>query len=169
MISPAGTGYRAEPSRVFGLPSMIEIPHRLIEKILMHAGERHPDECCGILIGRVQGAEGVKRAEEVRRTENAEIHGRDSYLIHGREFLSADRAARSRGLEIIGFYHSHPGCPSIPSERDHARAWQGYSYLIVSLRENGMPECRSWALDADGRRLREEEIREIFEDGSGGK
>lgn len=155
----------AESSRVFGSSRMIEIHHHLIQKICRHAKACYPDECCGILIGRAHGTDGVKSVRDLIRTENAEAdRGRDRYLIDGREFLGADKAADDQGLEIIGFYHSHPASPCIPSERDHALAWQGYSYLIVSIGEEGKMEYRCWALDKDGKRLIEEGVLEISGD-----
>ncbi|MEK6776963.1 MAG: M67 family metallopeptidase [bacterium] len=155
----------AESSRVFGPPTVIEIHHSLIQRICRHAKACYPYECCGILIGRAHGSDGVKIVWDLISTENAEAGGgRDRYLIDGREFLGADKAADDQGLEIIGFYHSHPGYPCIPSERDHALAWHGYSYLIVSIGEEGKTEYRCWALDKDGKRLIEEGVRETCGD-----
>ena len=138
---------------------MIEISHRLLERIYQHARESSPHECCGILIGRNQR---VKRVEDIFETVNVETRrSRERYLIDGKDFYMADKTATERGLEIIGFYHSHPGHPSIPSQRDLELAWQGFSYLIVSLKKRKNPEFKAWLLEENGKGFAEEKIDEI--------
>ncbi|MGH8508908.1 MAG: Mov34/MPN/PAD-1 family protein, partial [Gammaproteobacteria bacterium] len=61
---------------------------------------------------------------------------------------AADRDARARGLEIVGVWHSHPDHPAEPSETDRAAAWEGWSYLIVSVARDGINAIRSWRRDA---------------------
>jgi proteasome lid subunit RPN8/RPN11 len=142
---------------------MIEIHHSLLERICQHAKEIYPNECCGIIIGR---NEGRKRVNDIFETENAEVRRRrDRYVIDGRDFLGADKIAERKGLEIIGFYHSHPGYSCIPSSTDQKLAWPGYSYLIVSLQEGKEPEFKSWVLEENGKGWIEERI---CETGSGG-
>ena len=137
---------------------MIEIHHRILEKISHHAKKNFPKECCGILIGRNQGGRSV---EVLFETENAEIRrSRDRYIIDGKDFLDADNLAERKGSEIIGFYHSHPGNSCIPSSRDKELAWQGYSYLIVSLKAGKEPEFRSWIMEETGKGFIEEKIYE---------
>lgn len=57
------------------------------------------------------------------------------------------RVARSRGLEIVGAYHSHVASPPRPSEIDRAEAFPGFLFLIVSLAEPSAPELAAWELD----------------------
>jgi len=144
---------------------MIEIDHSLLEKIRRHAGETYPEECCGFLVGRSQDK---TRIESVFETENvAPSEKGRRYLIGGEDFIRVDRIAESSGLEIIGVYHSHPGKPAVPSETDSERAWPGYRYLIVSLREGEKgPACRVWRLEENGKGWIEEEIYEA--EGNGG-
>ena len=82
-------------------------------------------------------------------------------MIDGKDFYMADKNATERGLEIIGFYHSHPGHPSIPSQRDLELAWQGFSYLIVSLKKRKKPEFKAWLLEENGKGFVEEKIDKI--------
>lgn len=137
---------------------MIEIHHLLLQRIYQQAKKSYPYECCGILIGRNQER---KRVEDILETENQEVQrGRDRYVIDGRDFFRVDKTTARKGLEIIGFYHSHPDFACIPSSTDQELAWQGYSYLIVSLGEGKKPEFKSWVLEETGKGLVEEEIYE---------
>lgn len=138
---------------------MIEIYHRHLERIHQHAGECYPNECCGILVGRTGE---TKRVIKILETENFEIaRGRDRYAIHGKDFLKADNIAKREGLEILGFYHSHPGNLPVPSSTDRETAWQGYRYLIVSLQDRKGPEFKCWILNETGNDWLEEKIYEI--------
>jgi proteasome lid subunit RPN8/RPN11 len=118
------------------------------------AVEGHPHEVCGLLVGRLEGT--VVHTERITQAPNlAEERSRDRYELDPEAFLAADHAAREEGLEIVGIWHSHPGAPAMPSLTDLERAWEGYSYVIVSTDGSGS-EVRSWRLE-DGR-FREEGI-----------
>jgi len=69
------------------------------------------------------------------------------YAIAPQVMLQAQRKARDRSLNIIGIFHSHPDHPAIPSECDRLYAWQGYSYIIVTVQNGKAGELRSWSLD----------------------
>jgi proteasome lid subunit RPN8/RPN11 len=60
------------------------------------------------------------------------------------DYLRAEREADSRGLILLGFYHSHPDHPASPSETDRRFAQPGFSYPIVSVTADGVAEVRSW-------------------------
>ena len=78
----------------------------------------------------------------------------DRFELDPKDFVTADAQARRDGLEIVGIWHSHPDHPARPSETDRAKAWEGYSYVIASVTNEGVVELRSWRLD-DGRFLEE--------------
>ena len=74
---------------------------------------------------------------------------RNRYLIDPREQLRVEKDARTLGLTVLGYYHSHPDHPPRPSEYDREHAWPWYSYLIVAV-EKGVPgDSRSWVLSED--------------------
>lgn len=107
-----------------------------------------PNEVCGLLIGRVDGSH--SRIEHVIEGTNLNTdRARDRYQLDPLDYLRADRWARERGLEVIGFWHSHPNHPPFPSQTDLDYAWPGYSYLIVSVSERRQTSLRSWRLDGD--------------------
>lgn len=112
------------------------------------ATDGYPHEVCGLLLGRRQS--GRVEVREVRSAANLVTdRARDRYLLDPVEFLRADRDARDAGLEILGFWHTHPDHPARPSETDKAQAWQGYVYLILSVSERGVEEMRGWCLVDD--------------------
>ena len=106
-----------------------EIRAAALESVVEHAREAAPQECCGLLLGREQD---VVEAVRVRNIADAP---ETRFLIDPEDHIAGRRAARARGLEIVGFYHSHPRSPAEPSERDRAEcSYPGHLYLIVSVR-----------------------------------
>lgn len=72
---------------------------------------------------------------------------RRRYAIAPLDLLKAQREARDRNLSVIGIYHSHPDNPAVPSQFDLERAWQEYSYIIVSVQQGQASDLCSWSLD----------------------
>lgn len=137
---------------------MIEVSLSVEEAIAAHARETYPEECCGGLLGR---AGEPRRALLARRMKNAATEDRSRrYVIDPLDLLHADDDARSRGLDLIGIYHSHPDHPAEPSEFDRSHASSWYSYLILSI-VRGVPEAlTAWRYDdSSGRFLPEEIVR----------
>ena len=133
----------------------IKDEHRRV--IEAHGERTYPHECCGLMLGRI--IDGIKVIEEVETVENARLDSpRNRYLIPPDEVLKGDRYARERGLDIIGFYHSHPDVATRPSEFDRKHAWPWYSYVIVSIREGRAAELYSWLLRDDRSQFDREEI-----------
>lgn len=105
-----------------------------LETILRHGERDYPQECCGLLLGKAAEA-GKRQAVEAQPLRNAHAASpRNRFEFDPREHLEAQRAARARGLSVVGFYHSHPDHPARPSATDlEQAAWPGYSYLIISV------------------------------------
>ena len=100
----------------------------VIDAVVSHARSAAPDECCGLLLG----AEG--RVVDARPARNAADDARRRYVLDPKDHFDGRRDARARGLDVIGFYHSHPRSPAAPSESDRAEAtYDGHLYLIVGL------------------------------------
>ena len=99
-----------------------------LDTLVDHARASAPKECCGLLLGR--GDEIV----EAFRARNVADEPRSRFLIDPADHFAGLRAARARGLEVVGFYHSHPASPPEPSARDIAEfSYPGHLYAIVSL------------------------------------
>ena len=144
-----------------------------LEAIRQHAARDYPSECCGILFGKSDN--GSKEVIEVVPMSNArhdparaqevlplEQPGRESernrFLIDPLEQLKVEKDARARGLDVLGYYHSHPDHPARPSDYDREHAWPWYSYVIVSV-DRGKPNAlASWVLAEDRSRFAEESI-----------
>jgi proteasome lid subunit RPN8/RPN11 len=115
----------------------------------------YPEEGCGLLVGEDRG--GMRHVLHAALVENGAAHDRARrYEIPPERFLEEERRARAAGLEVVGFFHSHPGHPPEPSAFDRERAWPYYSYLIVGLGPGGVTEIRSWRMEAEGEALEPE-------------
>lgn len=111
-----------------------------------HAEEAYPDECCGALVG-VATDEGWRVEAAVRAANACAASGHTRYEIAPAELVKIVREARARGLEIAGFYHSHPGHPAEWSPTDLAEAhWLDCCYLIVSVVEGQAAETACFLL-----------------------
>lgn len=114
----------------------MELEIRAREALIAHAREAAPAECCGVLLGR-PGA-----IIDAVRTRNAADETTRRFLIDPLDHFAAIRAARLRGLEVVGFYHSHPASAPEPSARDVDEfSYPGHLYAIVSL-QSEPPEIR---------------------------
>lgn len=146
-----------------------------MQAISAHAERTYPEECCGLLLGRLDkrkppdnpvGSDHTANVVEVRATKNAwsaetavamqELIAPHSdllldktrrYWIDPQDLLAGQRYARSHNLDIIGIYHSHTDHSAIPSECDRACAWPQYSYLIASVCQGRTQDFRCWSLD----------------------
>jgi proteasome lid subunit RPN8/RPN11 len=137
--------------------SRLVISTRHLQTIARHAGVSYPEECCGFLIGRASGEDVF--AERILSVGNERADSRHNrYVITPETVLAAQKEARARGLDIVGYYHSHPDHPAIPSEFDREHAWPGVSYLIVSVEKGQVTAARSWRLIDDRSRFEEEAI-----------
>ena len=125
-----------------------------------HGRDAYPEECCGVMIGRVESGSGEVVISEVQSAENEREDSRrhNRFLISPQALLEAQRSARERGLDVLGYYHSHPDHPARPSEFDREHAWPGTSYLIISVEEGSVVDATSWRLADDRSRFDQEEL-----------
>ncbi len=144
----------------------IEIGKLELEQIYHHAELVYPHECCGILIGKLTGDRKIVMAAlcTVNAWENqpSDISERERtqasrYQIAPPDILHAQKLARALDLTIIGFFHSHPDAPALPSDCDREQAWEVYSYPIVSVVAGRVQAIASWVLDEE-REFRAEDI-----------
>jgi proteasome lid subunit RPN8/RPN11 len=144
-----------------------------LDSVRAHGAREYPNECCGILLGAANGdhkevreivplsnlRHDPKRAQEILPLEEP---GRESernrFLIDPLEQLRVEKDARARGLDVLGYYHSHPDHRAVPSEYDREHAWPVYSYVIVSVERGEARALTSWVLAEDRSRFEPEEI-----------
>jgi proteasome lid subunit RPN8/RPN11 len=125
-----------------------------------HGEEAYPEECCGVLTGRF--ADGGCAAVSAIPCENLRRDSpRNRYAIDPKELIRIQQEIRKQGLEIVGFYHSHPDHPAQWSSTDLAEAhWVGCSYVITQVAAGAAAETRSFRLEGswDEKRFVEEQI-----------
>lgn len=164
---------------------MLILPENLLFDLHAHAAEGYPYEIVGVLAGAWEAGD-VKRVSRLFRGTNQfrlaeaahnhsaqrdlksglELEESDSsanrYFMTAEEMRAIDAECRAVGIDILGFYHTHPDHPALPSVTDLRFAQQtlpGYSYVITSV-ESGQPvKTTCWVLSDDESRFVEEEIR----------
>ena len=123
-----------------------------------HASQAYPHECCGFLLGRDEGD--LRRISRIMAADNdrgdAEQHNR--FTISPDAFRLADKAARADGLDILGFYHSHPDGEARPSAYDLEHAWPVYSYIIVAVEKAPPGQMTCWVLRDDRSQFDQQDI-----------
>ena len=140
----------------------MKISKPLLEKVRARGKRTYPEECCGILLGQLNGEERViGDALEIENAHDGERNRR--FLITPEVYQKADREARNRGMEILGSYHSHPDHPATPSQFDLDHAWAWFSYLITRVEKGEPKESTSWRLRED-RSTFEQKIVEVVEE-----
>jgi proteasome lid subunit RPN8/RPN11 len=112
---------------------MLRIGQAQFDSIRRHGEATYPDECCGVLIGHVEDNDNIViDALSAENTRSDSAHNR--YHIAPQELIRIQQQARRRGLDIVGFYHSHPDHPAEWSKTDLEEAhWIGCSYVITRV------------------------------------
>jgi proteasome lid subunit RPN8/RPN11 len=139
----------------------MKITDAQLKQIYAHAKETYPHECFGFLVGTFDGTSLVYRAV---RGANLNIERADRFEMDAKEFVQIERQADEDGLTVIGFYHSHPDWPAIPSQTDIAWAWEGSYYLIVSIHKGRPFNTAVWSLVEQGSRRFIQEPLEILDE-----
>jgi proteasome lid subunit RPN8/RPN11 len=127
-------------------------------KIRSHGAETYPHECCGALLGR-------EIADDLREivglfplVNRRDDSPRNRFSVTSDDVRDAEKAARQQGVDVLGWYHSHPDHPAKPSQYDQDHAWPWYSYVIVSV-ANGEPQyMTSWRLADDRSQFTPEDL-----------
>jgi proteasome lid subunit RPN8/RPN11 len=124
----------------------IQVSGTLLERIRREGERAYPAECCGVLAGRPGKTKVVLRLLPVMNRRTDDPH---RYLIEAEDLQRITRELHDGGLEVLGFYHSHPDHPAAPSAFDAEQAWPWYSYLIVRVEQGRAAEVASWQLAPD--------------------
>lgn len=120
----------------------------LARRIHAHGVATYPHECCGALLGR-DGDLSREVLDLLPLANRRNDSPRNRFEVTPGDVRQAEKIAREKKLELIGWYHSHPDCPARPSEFDREHAWPWYSYIIVSIEAGGPREMFSWRLRDD--------------------
>ncbi len=123
----------------------LRIAQQELDKLKAHASEGYPHEVVGILAG--QRSESVVTHVHPLINERAETRNR--YRVDGLILMKAERQLEAEGLEIIGYYHSHPDHPAQYSDYDRDHALPNMSYVICSVLNGRVAKTLSWVLQED--------------------
>lgn len=134
----------------------LEIGSKICADLLASAAQGYPGEACGILLGRIDDESRV--VEGFRPAPNRWSEREDRYLVDPESLRRALAAEQEGGPRVLGFYHSHPDAPPLPSETDRRLAWPWYYYVIIRVAEGEPEEARAWELDVDAGRFEERSI-----------
>ena len=126
--------------------SLLRLPRALLDRVCFHAEQQYPRECCGVLLG-TPNADGWTVVDVVRAGNSVLDSPKNRYAIAPLEFVKIMSEARSRNLEVAGFYHSHPDHPAMWSQTDLTEAhWIGCSYLITEVSQGRAAATNSFRL-----------------------
>lgn len=143
----------------------LKLRRHYLVAIQKHAARDYPSECCGVLLGKANGSEkevievvpltnlrhDPARAQELLPVDDLSREtDRNRFLIDPLEQLRVEKDARARGLEVLGYYHSHPDRSARPSQYDREHAWPWYAYLILSVEKGTAKDLTCWVLAEDG-------------------
>jgi proteasome lid subunit RPN8/RPN11 len=126
--------------------SVLQLTKAVYDAIRAHGEQTYPHECCGALLGK-PAPEGwqIQASVKAGNTRTDSAHNR--YNIAPGELVKIEREARSAGLSIGGFYHSHPDHPAQWSPTDFAEAhWLGCSYVITAVAQGKATVTNSFLL-----------------------
>jgi proteasome lid subunit RPN8/RPN11 len=128
----------------------LKISQSLYDQLRAHGEEIYPNECCGIMLGTADGdALTVTQLLRAGNTRTDSAHNR--YHIAPQELIAAQREGRKQGLDIVGFYHSHPDHPAQYSITDFEEAhWFGCAYVITAIAKGKAALTNSFLLTGTG-------------------
>jgi proteasome lid subunit RPN8/RPN11 len=120
------------------------------QAIRRHGEETYPHECCGAMVGREGRVTAV-----VPLANTTEEGPRRRFLVRPSDYRLAESRAREIGVELLGFYHSHPDHPAKPSQYDLDHAWPTFAYVIVAVAAGAAGDMTVWFLQDDRSRFLE--------------
>lgn len=131
---------------------------RLLNEMVEHARETHPEECCGLITGRAPG-----RYERVHRCRNdmTMLHqqdpmtfprdGRQAFHMSEIDYLRVQKDADAAGQQVTAVYHSHTEAGAYFSEMDQEFASQpafpfpDAHHIVISVVEGLLKETAVFA------------------------
>lgn len=117
-----------------------------LERLYAHAKEGYPHEVVGILVGKPQSSVVSKVVPLINEREDSPAN---RYKVSGLTLFRKEEALRAEGMEVLGYYHTHPDHPAQYSDYDRDHALPNLSYVIVSVRDGEIADTLSWRLRDD--------------------
>ena len=127
----------------------VTLSAELQRRICDQMEQTYPNEGGGFLLGRIEA--GAIAIADIIQVDNVfaaeEQHHR--YAMRPQDWMRLEDEAELRGLMLVGYYHSHPDSPAIPSEYDREHALPNFIYIITSVLMARAADMRAWQLRAD--------------------
>ncbi len=131
-------------------------------RIFEQMEDTYPNEGGGFLLGELEGNSTVIR--DIIQVDNVfeEEEQYHRYAMTPQDWMRLEDEADDRGLILVGYYHSHPDSPAVPSEYDREHALPNFLYIITSVEMGQANDMRVWKLRADRSVFDREEL-EVLE------
>lgn len=136
----------------------VKLDCSLQQDIFRHLETTYPNEGGGFLLG-------VSNGERVQITETIQIQNvfaaeeqYHRYAMTPQDWARLEDEADARGLSLVGYYHSHPDSPAIPSVYDRDHALPHFVYLITQVQDAKAVEMLAWRLRPDRTQFDAEEL-----------
>ena len=136
---------------------MIKIEQAAWDVMVSHAESTFPNECCGAMLGTVDGDEKLVRAATPIRNAFTGAQGA-RYEIGPEDLLAADAAARKEGMDLVGIFHSHPDCDAYFSKTDLENSCPWYSFVVLSVKGGKFDHANSFLPNAEQTVAEKEEL-----------
>ena len=126
--------------------SELRLSAAALEEIRGEGASAYPHEGCGALLGRfADGRSSVERTLPLPNRETASPRVR--FAVSPSDYMHVEAEAGRLGLDLVGFWHSHPDHPARPSVTDRAYAWQGLLTLVLAVAAGEPRELTAWEID----------------------
>jgi proteasome lid subunit RPN8/RPN11 len=136
---------------------MIRIDTEAWATMVSHARKTYPNECCGAMLGSVDGEEKLVRVAVPLDNAFAGEQG-ERYEIRPQDLVAAEAAARLQNMDLVGIFHSHPDCDAYFSKTDLENSCPWYSFVVLSIRNGEFDHANSFLPDADQTHAGKEEL-----------
>lgn len=132
------------------MENQVKVVSDVLDEMHRHALTDFPNECVGFFYGKSDGTS--KTVTEYAPLENSkEGDQRRRFEVNPLDYMKAEKYALSKGVELLGIFHSHPLHPAIPSEHDLKQAVPFFSYIITSVNETQIEKTTSWQLNEENK------------------
>lgn len=136
---------------------MINVNKQAWDVMVAHAEATFPNECCGAMLGNIDGdTKSVTQAVVIENSYTGAQGAR--YELRPEDLLEADRKARAAGLDLIGIFHSHPDCDAYFSKTDLENSCPWYSFVVLSIKSGKFDHANSFLPNAEQTDAPKEEL-----------
>jgi proteasome lid subunit RPN8/RPN11 len=127
----------------------INLSRELQERIFSHLRVAYPNEGGGFLVGEQNNDDvTIRNIIGVQNVfEEAEQYHR--YAMTPQDWMRLEDEADNLGLTLVGYFHSHPDSPCIPSIYDRDHALPNFVYLITEVTNGEAVDIKAWRLRHD--------------------